>query len=749
MTILSPSRVQISATNPIDLLGQDVRKKSPQTKPKKIANNAPTTALEEDDFPFELISNVAEIESWRKEINRPTYHIHKWWAQRLGSVFRAITLAALSPAGSDVVELFYKPTKIKDVVIFDPFMGSGTTVGEALKIGANAIGRDINPVAYFLVKNALAVHDRQSILKTYGEIEKDVANKIRHFYTTILSDGNKAEVLYYFWVKQVDCPQCEKSVDLFSSYIFAKHAYPKRYPTAQSSCPKCYAVNEVNYSDQKAQCHHCEEIYNPQIGTTRGQKAVCPHCEHSFQVSKTVRDSSTPPRHKLYAKLVLQSDGKKVYLPATHQDEMLFNQSKKELAKRSNAFPIVQIKAGNNTNQVLGYNYRYWHEMFNERQLLGLSILAERISKIEDQTVRELFTCLLSGTLEFNNMFASYKGEGTGAVRHMFSHHILKPERTPLEANLWGTPKSSGSFSTIFNGRIRRAIDYAENPFELIVSEQNGRKTSEKIYGLSEPLSFSIAETFNDYVKGHRVYLSCGDSSNTDIPDKSVDAVITDPPFFDNVHYSELADFFHVWQRHILGTEGNRILDTTRSANEVQHKEQDTFTCRLAGVLDEAHRVLKDNGILAFTYHHSRPDGWDSVLDAIMRADFVITAVQPIKAEMSSAVPKQQAKEPIDLDIVIVCRKRTTLNKSSSQHEAMSQIIRKAENQALRLTSSGRSLSRNDVRVIVTAQLIKSLSISYHRIDALEALSTCKTDTEAHIEQIYNTANKRGHHVAS
>ena len=62
--------------------------------------------------------------------------------------------------------------------------------------------------------------------------------------------------------------------------------------------------------------------------------------------------------------------------------------------------------------------------------------------------------------LEFNNLFASYKGEGTGAVRHMFSHHILKPERTPIEANVWGTPKSSGSFSNLFRSRLLRAIEY-------------------------------------------------------------------------------------------------------------------------------------------------------------------------------------------------------------------------------------------------------------------------------------------------
>ncbi|WP_350314895.1 hypothetical protein, partial [Pseudoalteromonas sp. TB43-MNA-CIBAN-0091] len=60
-----------------------------------------------------------------------------------------------------------------------------------------------------------------------------------------------------------------------------------------------------------------------------------------------------------------------------------------------------------------------------------------RILQIEEQTIRDHFVCLFSGTLEFNNLFCSFKGEGTGAVRHMFSNHILKPERTPLENTVW------------------------------------------------------------------------------------------------------------------------------------------------------------------------------------------------------------------------------------------------------------------------------------------------------------------------
>jgi putative DNA methylase len=116
-------------------------------------------AIEDDSFPFEALSHIAELESWRKEINRPLSHLHKWWAQRLGTVFRAITLGTFAPAGSNILDLFYARVRIPEATVFDPFMGSGTTVIETLKLGARAIGRDINPVAFFQVRNALVKHD--------------------------------------------------------------------------------------------------------------------------------------------------------------------------------------------------------------------------------------------------------------------------------------------------------------------------------------------------------------------------------------------------------------------------------------------------------------------------------------------------------------------------------------------------------------------------------------------------------------
>lgn len=697
-------------------------------------------AIEDSAFPFEHFSDVAELESWRKEVHRPVYHIHKWWAQRLGSVFRAILLGALSPRGADVRRLFYEPVQVPEAVVFDPFMGSGTTIGEALKLGARAIGRDINPVSHFIVRNALGVHSRAKVLETFRAIERDVAERIKHFYRA-RSGAALVDVLYYFWVKVVPCPQCERGVDLFSSYVFSQHAYAGRYPEARVLCPGCGAVNRARYDATQVCCSGCARDFDPQAGPAKGTKATCPGCGHVFPIAKTVKASGRPPGHRLYAKMVLLPDGEKEYLAADDFDRELCAEAAAELSKRVGAYPVVEIEPGYNTNQVLNYCYSHWHQMFGVRQLLCLSVLAERIRAIPETDLRELFACLFSGVLEFNNLFASFKGEGTGAVRHMFYHHILKPERTPLEANLWGTSKSSGSFRTLFEGRILRALDYREDPYEIRVTRRNGKLASEKVFGLSVPLGHEVASSAAEFRGGKRLYLSCGDSSATDQADQSVDVVVTDPPFFDNVHYSQLADFFYVWQRHVLGENGHHERHSTRSPAEVQQTDAAVFAERLQGVWRECHRVLKREGLLVFSYHHSRADGWRCVLEALGGAGFVIVAAHPMKAEMSLATPKHQAAEPIDLDMILVCRKRSErLTGTSDGNQVLPTAAREAEAQVARLNAAGRRLSRNDVRVIVMAQVIKQLSRWPLGVQCFEQLDLLQAGVESEIERLHRGA---------
>ncbi len=730
----SPSRIAETFRSVLD--GYVAEPKTPYGR--TLLSFGGVRAIEDPAFPFEYFSDIAELESWRKEIYRPIYHIHKWWAQRLGSVFRAIIIGAFAPKGSNVFEMFYQPVRLTGAVIFDPFMGSGTTIGETLKLGARSIGRDINPVSHFIVKNALGLHPRKKVIDTFRDIERDVASTIRRLYQARLPEGGMADVLYYFWVKVVSCPKCERIVDLFSSYVFSQHAYPARNPEAHALCSNCGAINKIRYDTELYKCSACGFTQNPQVGPAKGLNAVCPGCGQSFPIAKTVQKHKEPPAHRLYAKMVIRPNGSKEYLPIDDYDLHLYQEASQTLKKRKKAYPVVSIEAGYNTNQVLNYSYQYWHQMFNDRQLLCLSLLADRIRKIPDRRLRDLFTCLFSGTLEFNNMFASFKGEGTGAVRHMFSHHILKPERTPLEANVWGTPKSSGAFSTLFESRLLRALDYCENPFEIGPTYNNGKAVGEKVYGLSSLLGTDIVETLDKFQEGKDLYLSCGDSAKTDLPTESVDAIVTDPPFFDNVHYSQLADFFYVWQRHVLGANGNHNAKSTRSEEEVQQSDPTIFTERLHGVWKECNRVLRREGLLIFTYHHSRNEGWRSVLEAIVKAGFAVVATHPIKAEMSVAKPKLQAKEPIDLDIIIVCRKReTTLAESPDSKKIIKNAINEATEQIARFNGSGRSLSRNDVYVILMAQVIKRLSWQPFVHESLSFLDSSHTSIERAISDLY------------
>lgn len=663
----------------------------------------------EDGFPITAISQLAERESWRKEIYRPVYYVHKWWARRLGSVFRAIILSSCAQEGEDIEKLFYQGVQFPDVVVFDPFMGSGTTVGEALKLGCRPIGRDINPVSFGMVAAALQEYSRDEVKRVYRKLEKSVADQILSFYKTRLPGGGQGDVLYYFWVKTVPCPHCTHQVELFKTRIFAKHAYPKKHPEAKAVCPQCGSINDVLYNARITTCSECATEYNPQAGSVRGAKVSCPSCHRSFKTIDAVRRSGIPPAHKLYAKMVLTASGNKVYLSADEQDRESYRRAEEMLPELWGYVPREEIMPGYNTDQVLNYNYRHWYQMFNARQLVCISLLVREIRGIADDRLRLLFAVLLSGTLEFNNMFCSFKGEGTGAVRHMFFHHILKPELTPIEANLWGTPKSSGAFSTLFRSRILRALDYKDRPFELRLVQTDGALRSDKVFGIGRPVRATVARTFREF-SDHTVYLSCGDSSVTDISDRSVDLVVTDPPFFDNVHYSQLADFFHVWLGVMLHGREEFALPSTRAKGEVQDTDAENFTGKLTSVLCECHRVLKDSGLLVLTYHHSRIEGWTSVYRAIREAGFHITHTQPVKAEMAVSVPIQQSKSPVHFDLILVCRKVQSSPVREGHDLSLLACLRETETTVLDLRDGQIEVSLGDIKVILMGSILSHLA---------------------------------------
>jgi hypothetical protein len=315
----------------------------------------------------------------------------------------------------------------------------------------------------------------------------------------------------------------------------------------------------------------------------------------------------------------------------------------------------------------------------------------------------------------------------------MFSHHVLKPEMMPIEANVWGTSKSSGSFSTLFRSRVLNALAYKADPTELSLT--SGK--SHKIGGINRPLAVEVSDDFALPQNGNETaFLGQGDSSCTSIPDHSVDVVVTDPPFFDNVHYSQLADFFFYWLNQILGYSD---AETTRQEAEVQDTSPVHFTNKLTSVFAECHRVLNEAGLLVFSYHHARHEGWTSVHRAIRHAGFVCTQVYPIKAEMSVSMPLKQAKSPIHLDLIVLCKKDSDGMAHGTAPADIEAALHLAQDQVAALKSSEIAVSLGDAKVILMGRFL----CEAHRMRNLEKedkfLSEIEENIDAYVADLIQT----------
>jgi adenine-specific DNA methylase len=655
-----------------------------------------------------MLSEVATTESWRKEVHRPATSTHKWWAKRLGTVFRGIITSAITPDGQDAEAAYATGTDLSGMVVFDPFSGSGVTGVEAVKLGAKAVCFDINPVATLVERQAMHEWNLDMLIKAFTSVEIACRSEIDRVHAT--EDGRT--VLYYFWVAIVKCPDCSSSVRLFDSPVFSKNAYPKRVPKAQLACPKCLDVLEGRYNFEVETCGNGHTIL-PR-GAVKGAQATCEN-GHSFKVLAALGGSI--PAYEMYAKMVANPDGAKVYEAITDWDRSLYAECEARLTElpADTVLPQGSLASGNNTDQALKWNFKSWSDFFNARQLYSLSLIATAIRDLPAQMPeREALCALFSGTLEFNNRFTSFKGEGTGAVRHMFSHHILKPERTPLEAHPWGTPQSSGSFSTLLKSRLVRAHEYKADPVDLVVTDAG----VERIGKISRPLNVTLVDSWPSLVATSEpaAYVACRNSAETDLPDGSVDLVITDPPYMDNVHYAELADFFHAWLRGMRPYRGYSVGDTTRRDGEVQNADPAEFGKAIEAVWTEAARVLKPGGLVAFTFHQARIGGWVQLIESLRRAGLVVTAVQPVKGEMTTSVVKSGAREPSNLDSIVVCRRRA--DGAVNPNNSLDQALEAAQKELTTLVEAGVDVGAGDVRSVVRGSLLAFLSASGTGIDA-------------------------------
>lgn len=151
-----------------------------------------------------------------------------------------------------------------------------------------------------------------------------------------------------------------------------------------------------------------------------------------------------------------------------------------------------------------------------------------------------------SDCLDANNMFCKYEIEWH-KISLFFGLHAYHPIERPTENNVWGTEYGRSTFVKCFE-KVRKAKVFCEKPHERLTIDNNKRYSKQTG---NERIEGDIVERFDEIEKTeHAALLNCDTAEDLSfIPNRSVDAVITDPPYFDNIQYSELADFFYVWLR--------------------------------------------------------------------------------------------------------------------------------------------------------------------------------------------------------
>ena len=290
--------------------------------------NRPKTCLEVD-FPILPVNQVAIIEG---NAGKPIYQMSKWWARRRSSVFRSMLIAAATKAPDDpshaaklVWDNYYanhqKKGAFKHLKVADIFMGGGTTLVEGSRLGMQMVGNDLNPVAWFVVKQELANVDLEQVKKLLADIEAEVKPQIMPYYYCDGPEGEKGtwthlptkkvmpadfdplaipreqrkdyryegpEIIYTFWAKHGPCQVtgCGHRTPIMTSPVMAvKTLSVKHWAHTCGKCGEAFDVEEEAARMAPDAPFYVAPSEAPYSVLDRKKGVICPHCGHTAMVN--------------------------------------------------------------------------------------------------------------------------------------------------------------------------------------------------------------------------------------------------------------------------------------------------------------------------------------------------------------------------------------------------------------------------------------------------------------------------------
>lgn len=529
----------------------------------------------------------------------------------------------------------------------DPFAGGGAIPLEALRVGADCFGSDINPVAFLLNKVLLEFVPKyggrlSKGVENFGEtLIEAVSSLVDEFYPP---DPDGSIPVAYLWARTVKCegPGCGVEVPLLRSLVLAQRGGTriclKLLPDAQTKTINFQIV---------------EDAAAASAGTVRRSSADCPLCGYATP-AKQVRAQFVDRRGgandaRLVAVVITSREQqKKSYRIANERDLTIVAEARSELERRVSQHtgnltltPTEELPYLRSIFNIHLLGVTRWCDLFTDRQLLILTAMWEKVRAIlDDKDAAE-------GDRQFVEACATCAALAVDRVSAQYT------------SLAWWHPKGEFVVGTFGRQALGIIWDFAElRPIHGASGDLNGA-----IEWVVRVLKDALDE---NCMSGQAGLVS---ATKLPLPDDSAAVLVTDPPYYDAVPYADLSDFFYTQLKRMLAgiypsvfadeltPKEGEIVQLAERNRKYAYKTKEYFEDQMQKALAEGRRVLAPSGACVVVFAHKTTAGWEALLSALIGSGWIVTASWPIDTERTVRM-RAKRSATLSSSVHLVCRPR-------------------------------------------------------------------------------------------
>jgi putative DNA methylase len=570
---------------------------------------------------WDKLSARVQAEQRNRECYTPPISVFRWWARRPHALIGEVLDAARadSIAGRPVVS--------------DPFSGGGTVALEAARRGLHVYAQDLHPWPIRGLLTALDGIDADALEAAGNELMTALEPLRKELYGSRCPvHGDASEITHTFWVEEIQCPSCEGSVFLYPYGLISTGSRQRDETHGYFGCSGCGSVTRSGLAVPERRCRGCRRrLASADRRLSPKRRVTCRHCRHQFALFDPIRMGR---RVVLVQRFCESADGNVLHLSYPTGADI-------EQAERQ-AGPIPEsldepIPAGIETAVLRRAGFERWRDLYPARQIEVMLRAAEIARHRRFPTlIRRRLLLAICGASEMAGYVSRWDRYYPKAFEAIANHRYATIGLS-VETNLLG-PRGRGTLPRRLRASIKAARWVHQHfPEQARPALAVGARAQRRAW--------------------HGTVLTHG-SSERQIPQSNVvDLVVTDPPYFDDVQYGELASLFLVWARAVRFIPKGVALDLRREAvpNTNRATTPHEYERLLTRIFKETRRTLAPEGRLILTFHNRELEAWLALGRALNAASFSIEALAVVHAENEKDHPKRTGRT-FTKDLVLECR---------------------------------------------------------------------------------------------